>query len=214
MSEERGFRETGKPGDKHVIIDDLTSYDEEKGLAKDVRKRSSVSFGWLKNIFVALLLVGIVVGSFWISFLIGKRVLTPVKPLRSEKVTPIKEPDTALVVEEIVIEEEPIAPKPRPQPEPMPTPEPSTKSTEVKEPVPAVPSVTRYYKVRVGSFTASAAAADTEKKLKAAGYPTYVKKVSAGKWSIQVGAFAKKSQADSLVGQLKKKGFESTVVYE
>ena len=214
MFEERGFRETGKPGDKHVIIDDLTSYDEEKGLAKDVRKRSSSNFGWLKNIFVALLLVGIVVGSFWISFLIGKRVLTPVKSLRSEKVAPIKELSTPLVVEEIDIEEETVEPKPKLEPEPMPAPESSTKPTAVKEPAPATTVVSKYYKVRVGSFTTSTAASDAEKRLKNAGFPTYVRKLGSGKWTIQVGAFAKKSQSDSLAGQLKAKGFESTVVYE
>ena len=201
MEEERGFREIGKPGNKHVIIDDLTSYDKEKGVAKDINRRSS-DFGWLKNIFVALLLVGIVVGSFWISFLIGKRVLTPVKPLRSEKVMPVPESTAPIVEEEVVIEEEAVVPKPEPKPEPMPEPKPVPKTAPVKE-----PSVTKYYKVRVGSFTTSAAAYNTEKQLKNAGFPTFVRKIDSGMWTIQVGAFVKKSQADSLVGQLKAKEF-------
>ena len=209
MQEERGFRETGKPGDKHVIIDDLTSYDDEIGVAKDIKRGSSSDFGWLKNIFVALLLVGIVVGSFWISFLIGKRVLTPVKPLKSEKVIPIEE--RVMVIEEEVAEEKPIVmPEPKPEPKPAPESEPAP----LVSPKPPEPQVSKYYKVHVGSFDNSSSANSYGSRLKSSGFPTYVKKLDSGIWTVQTGAFKLRSQAETLVSKLRAKGFESNIVYE
>lgn len=37
--------------------------------------------GWLKNIFLIILLIAVVIGSFWISFMMGKQILVPVKKL-------------------------------------------------------------------------------------------------------------------------------------
>ena len=37
--------------------------------------------GWLKNIFLIILLIAVVIASFWISFMMGKQILVPVKKL-------------------------------------------------------------------------------------------------------------------------------------
>ncbi len=212
MQEERGFRETGKPGDKHVIIDELNSFDDEIGVAKDLGRRRSSDFGWLKNIFVAFLLVGIVVGSFWISFLIGKRVLTPVKPLKSEKVVPIEE--DVLIFSEETEPPAPVVEKPAPKPEPKPEPKEVAEPSPITQPKTASTIPIKYYKVHVGSFASRAQASSYAEKLKSAGYPTYVKEVGSSAWTVQVGAFNLRSQAESLVGSLKTKGFGSSIVYE
>jgi len=78
MGERRDLRDLLKDTDftQKRIIDDLANSDTEtdypeRGVAGDIRKSEGGDF--IKNIFVGLLLVGIVVGSFWISFLIGKK---------------------------------------------------------------------------------------------------------------------------------------------
>jgi hypothetical protein len=188
--------------EKRIIIDDLASYEEEIGVRRGMKRRGRLG-DFFRNIFVGLLLVGIVVGSFWVSFLIGKRVLVPVKPLSSREITPIEEklpeveetevlviPDTSEVVE---VPAKRIEPKPEP-PEPM--------------------EKIKYYKVQAGLFTTKAKALSLVDRLKAKGFSSFIKKVGGTSFRVQVGAFRTKERAQTLVDQLKAKGFTPTVIYE
>lgn len=47
----------------------------------------------LKNLFIFLVLVAVIAGSFWISFLLGKNILSPVKKPPTIELVGSKEPD-------------------------------------------------------------------------------------------------------------------------
>ena len=195
-------RDPGQPREKRIIIDDLASYEEEIGVGRGMKRRGGF-IEFLKNIFVGLLLIGIVIGSFWVSFLIGKRVLLPVKPLATVELPPIEE--------SIPLEEETEALTVLVTPEESSAPEVSVK---VVEPKPEPLEKIRYYKVQAGLFEAQAEAQALVDKLKEKGFTSFVRKMSDSAWRVQAGAFRTKDRAQVLVDQLKAKGFESVIIYE
>ena len=86
MGERKDLRDLLKDKDftQKRIIDDLASSDAEadyprREVSGDIRRSDGGDF--IKNFFIGILLVAIVVGSFWASFLIGKKVLVP--PVRN-----------------------------------------------------------------------------------------------------------------------------------
>ncbi len=198
-----------QPADKKIIIDDLASYEEEIGVGREIRRRGG--FGeFLKNIFVGLILIGIVVGSFWVSFLIGKRVLVPVKNLETRE-TP------NLVEEKIPVEEEDLSvlatPEKTAKPAEKATPVPSKRIETVKTTV-ASPEKMMYYKVQAGLFTTKADADALVGSLKEKGVKAFVRKVSGSEYRVQVGAYRTRSSAQVLVNDLQSKGVEATIIYE
>lgn len=192
------------PKEKRIVIDDLAQYEEEEiGVGKGIRERKKKNpkdFGWLKNLFVALLLVGIVVGSFWISYLIGKKMLVPVKPL-PKRVIP-----TPSITPEEVLKEVTTPPPPKI--------EVAKEETKAPSPKPAVTEKLHYYKVQAGVFKTKTEALSLAKKLDSSGFPTFVRKLENGMWRVQVGAFKTRNRAEILQGQLKTKGYSSTIIYE
>lgn len=62
------------------------------------------------------------------------------------------------------------------------------------------------YKVQVGAYSIKANADKQSKKLKTAGYNTYIVKVD-NLYKVQVGAFSIKANADKLASELKSKGY-------
>lgn len=66
------------------------------------------------------------------------------------------------------------------------------------------------YRVQTGAFTNKANAEELMKKVKAAGFDTYMVQ-SDGFYKIQVGAFSNKANADEMAKRLKAKGFETYV---
>ena len=200
MEGSRNFKE---PQEKRIIIDDLAQYEEEIGVGRGIRRQGG--FGeFLKNIFVGLLLIGIVVGSFWVSFLIGKRVLVPVKQLETREAPP-------MIEERIPEDEMPvlITSESAPQVEEKAVP---SKRIEVKTATP--PEKMMYYKVQAGIFTTKAEAENVVSLLKAKGTTSFVRKVSGDAWRVQVGAYRTRSQAQTQVKSLKAKGIETTIIYE
>ena len=198
-----------QPADKKIIIDDLASYEEEIGVGREIRRRGG--FGeFLKNVFVGLILIGIVVGSFWVSFLIGKRVLVPVKNLETRE-TP------NLVEEKIPVEEEDLSvlatPEKTAKPAEKATPVPSKRIETVKTTV-ASPEKMMYYKVQAGLFTTKADADALVGSLKEKGVKAFVRKVSGSEYRVQVGAYRTRSSAQVLVNDLQSKGVEATIIYE
>lgn len=83
---------------------------------------------------------------------------------------------------------------------------PVTPSTPVKEPTVA-------YRVQTGAFTNKVNAENMLKKVKAAGFDTYMVKVG-NTYKIQVGAFSKKTNADTMLKKLKAAGFNAFITTE
>ncbi|MEK7376593.1 MAG: hypothetical protein AABZ57_05475, partial [Candidatus Margulisiibacteriota bacterium] len=54
--------------------------DDDIGIGRNIKKRHRGS-GALKGVLFAIVLIFLVIGSFWVSFLIGKRILVPAKTL-------------------------------------------------------------------------------------------------------------------------------------
>lgn len=187
--------------EKKIIIDDLASYEQEIGVSRPRRKRGRLS-DFLKNVFVGLLLVGIVVGSFWVSFLIGKRVLVPVKTLSTRELEPIEEDvnvevPTSVVVIPVTEEVEEVVEIP----------------SKIVEPEPEMPETLKYYKVQAGPFASREQATLFKDKLDSSGFPSFLKKVG-DRYRVQIGAFRTKGRANTLLSQVKAKGFDADIIYE
>lgn len=165
----------------------------------------------IRNIVILIILIAIILISFWLSFNLGKKLLMPVKkkPIERIEVT-IPEPPPSIAAmqadlatqEAIDVEEErtPVTIKPR-------------RGKVVKTYTAAVSG--RYWKVQAGLFSNKSDALALERRLKAAGFDTYVvKKIDSGKWRVQIGAYESKQWAEKLRRSLTAKGFDSTLVYE
>lgn len=66
------------------------------------------------------------------------------------------------------------------------------------------------YRVQVGAYSVKENADKQLKKVKAAGFDTYMVKVG-GLYKIQVGAYNKKANADAMLKKLKEKGFDAFI---
>ena len=243
MGERKDLRDLLRDTDfaQKRIIDDLASSDNEpsyneRGVAGDIRRSEGGDL--VKNIFVGLLLIAIVIGSFWISFLIGKKVLVPpVKNLPTAEM-PAQAPKTVSnadlanatpVQGESLDEEQPITEKeiktvdkaaglPKPvaikkaaAARKLPKTAAALKKTAAK---PAVKSKGgKYYKIIVGSFSSMSDAAAVSARLKQSGFPSYVKKVGA-LYRVQAGAFETQAKAAPTLLKLHNKGFTTTLVLE
>lgn len=67
------------------------------------------------------------------------------------------------------------------------------------------------YKVQTGAFEQKANAQTLEKKLKAAGFDTYIVN-DGGYYKVQVGAFSKKENAESMLAKLKTAGYSDAFI--
>jgi cell division septation protein DedD len=222
------------------IIDDLASsdvetYDESRDVGRDLRRSEGGDF--IKNFFVGILLVAIVIGSFWVSFLIGKKVLVPpVKNLptfestqQAPKAISKNELESAMPVqEEAPISEREIkevevkASLPRPI---APIIKRTTVTTYRQAEIPvktSIPKTTKttvartgtFYKVIVGNYGTIAETKQVTAALRVSGFQTYAKKTTTGYYRIQAGAFDTREKALPLVGKLKAKGFNPTIIAE
>jgi hypothetical protein len=176
----------------------------------NIPKKGGGFLSFLKHLVVFVLLVGVIVASFWVSFSLGKRLLVPVKKMPGRQIeVAIPEPPASVAAlqefEEIILEEkeEEVQPEPsKPQP---------AKPEVVKKR--ASPPDTKYYKVQAGVFGSKTNASDLAKKLRASGIDTFIRKVSQG-WRVQAGAYMSKKWALNQQHKLKAKGFESRIIYE
>lgn len=67
------------------------------------------------------------------------------------------------------------------------------------------------YKVQTGAFKQKSNAQVLEKKLKAAGFDTYIVNTG-GYYKVQVGAFSKKANAEAMLAKLKKAGYSDAFI--
>lgn len=234
MGERRDLKDLLRDTDfaQKRIIDDLASSDAEpgysdRGVAGDIKKSEGGDF--MKNFFIGLLLIGIVVGSFWISFLIGKKVLVPpvknlptleipapkaISPLDLEKATPVKE-EPLIHEREIkpVAAKTAIAVKKAPAKTAITAPAIKSQTAAVTKKTAAAKKPIKYYKVIVGTFKTAAEAQELANSLKEKGFASFIKSIS-GIFRVQAGAFDTKEKAVPLVVRLKAEGFSPAIIME
>ncbi|MFH1361331.1 MAG: SPOR domain-containing protein [bacterium] len=158
---------------------------------------SNKIFASTKNILLFVLLIGLIAGSFWFSFQIGKRILMPANKNIDKKIT-VELPE---VPEEIAALEQ--------------AEERSKETSALKKPVATKVSSIKsgFYKVQAGFFKQKTNANDLKTKLREKGLEVFVKKLMNG-WRVQVGAFKNKNSAQAFQRALKTKGFDSLLIYE
>ncbi|MBU1026952.1 MAG: SPOR domain-containing protein [Candidatus Margulisbacteria bacterium] len=193
--------------DNNIIEDPVDTEEQEM-----IPEKGSGFLGALKNIVLFVVLVAIIGASFWVSFLLGKRILVPVKNIPDEQIqVDIPEPPPSIAalqdVEELSLDDD----------------APATTVTTVKKATvrktistrtsPVSSGGTKYYKVQAGFFTSKTSALNLASKLRSSGFSTYVRKIGSG-WRVQAGAYYMKAHAQNLQRSLKKKGFDSTILYE
>ncbi|MFH1386084.1 MAG: SPOR domain-containing protein [bacterium] len=163
-------------------------------------------FAKFKNALVLVGLALIVVGSFWLSFQLGRRILFPAGGDFERKiVVPIPEPPPAIkALQKSYLEEKQAACDKK-----MAKGERSSKRKRI-----ARSSRSAYpYKVQAGLFIYKANAEKLAAQLNEKGIDTYLKKTSLG-WRVQVGAFKTRSEANAQKANLTAKGFESIILFE
>ena len=182
--------------------------------------KESGTQGWMKNFLITILLILIVMGSFWISFQLGKKILVVKKAPSKIEVT-IPEPPPSIkalqkLEEAMSASVETSTSAPRASVDEL-----AGKPAEVKK-MEIRPMLVRkkaggagkcYYKVQAGWFADKSNAEKLANQLKAKGFDIYVKKVRDG-WRVQVGAFRSKTEAKVLQSTLGEKGFNSQIIYE
>jgi cell division septation protein DedD len=159
---------------------------------------------WLKNILLSIMLLGVIVLSFWISFLIGKQMLIPVKKIPTGYlITGEATLPPPLSPEKISLEVETVKTAPLSESK---TTKPAYTKTTVKK---AEPTEEIYY-IQSGLFSSKANAQKLVSDLKAKGYEASFKK--AGKfYKVTAGEGLTLSEAKSQAAQIKASGFEAIV---
>lgn len=150
---------------------------------------------WLRNILLIILLIGIVIASFWVSFLIGQKMLTPTKKLPTKYMIPEEAP---LISPSITLEVETVGKKSKP----------TTKKSriEVREKV----EEGGPWVVQVGAFSKSANAMVLVKKIKSKGFSARQAKVGS-LWRVYAGGFQTAAEAKEYQSRLLSAGFEGIV---
>lgn len=191
-----------------MVEDDLNTTPQSDFPEKTETKR--VSFLWLKNVFVFLVLIGVVVASFWISFQLGKRILTPANKLPPPRIdVAIPEPPPSIMamqkLQEIISSEAKAEVR---------VPKVEKRAARVRRaPVTVSSGESHYYKIEAGLYGVDSQAKELADQVKAAGFDVFVKKVNSS-WRVQAGAFKTRDEATAVSEELFKKGFKSKVIYE
>jgi cell division septation protein DedD len=150
--------------------------------------------GWLRNILLIIVLIGIVIASFWVSFLIGQRMLTPTKKLPTKYMIPEEAP---IIPPSLTLEVETVSKKPATVSRKVQT----TKPNEVKV------GVGGPWVIQVGAFSRSANAAALVKQLKAKGFIARYVKVGT-LFRVYAGGFMTAAEAKQYQSRLLSSGFE------
>lgn len=178
-----------------IAIMSEEQYFEEKPKGKLISPR-------LKNFLLFVLLVAVIIASFWLSFQLGRRMLVPSRKISERRIeVPILEPPPSLKS----LQELPKV-SPEAKAKEIPVKKPRLQQREVKP--------KRYfYKIQAGLFKDKKDAQALAERIKAGGIEVVVKKVD-GKWRVQAGAFSRRARAEVRQGELKSKGFDSEIIFE
>lgn len=153
----------------------------------------------IKKLFLVLVLLAVIAGSFWLSFVLGKKMLVPTKTLPPKLMPAIVEPTIPESAPKITIEVETSIPK-----------EIETEVVKKEPKVSVVVQRTGPYKVQAGAFGIYNNAKSLSASLKQKGFNASI--IKSGKyWLVYAGSFFSKSSANNLVTSLKASGFEAVV---
>ncbi|MFA5104860.1 MAG: SPOR domain-containing protein [Candidatus Margulisiibacteriota bacterium] len=201
--------------------------DDEIGVVRGLKRKRPLN---IRSIGIAAFVVVLIVSSFWISFFIGKILLSPAKKLPdidfqklderfsseaqqtvTEESHAVYSPSTVLTPEEKVSlgseKKEPKRQNPfTPQKKAETKPAEKVLAPRKKAVVPAV-----VFRVRSSVFDSREKAAELVSRLGDAGFEGFARDESSGRFSVQVGVFKSRSNAERLVQQLKDKGFEGEI---
>jgi N-acetylmuramoyl-L-alanine amidase len=186
---------------------------EESKIMQDI-PQGNKTWSFVKNVIVFLLLVAIIVASFWFSFQLGKKILVPVKKKPARKIeVMIPEPPASIAglqsLDELSIETEE-----KPKAVVKEVVKPKVPVARVASTTSYSPATGKYYKVQAGIFTNRGNALLLAGKLGANGFETYTKKLKNGKWRVQAGAFKNKKYALDMQRSLRARGFNSVLIFE
>jgi len=220
----------------------LEPIDDEIGVVRDLRRKKKPLR--LKTIAFGILVVLLVVSSFWVSFFIGKSLLAPAKRLpemdfekldaQFEEARAALEPVTGEASVMPTVESVPVKEAVEEKPavtEPAKTPEvkkevvkkdlfypPKKAVSKVAVSKPKGASVTsssaKLFRVQTPLLDGKDKTVDIMKNLEGAGFEVYARDEGSGKFTIQMGAFKKRSNAENLLDQLKSKGFSGEIIEE
>ncbi len=209
--------------------------DDEIGVVRDLRKKKPFN---IRSLAIAVFVVVLVISSFWISFFLGKMLLTPVKKLPdidfqklderfseeriqlgavsseavvTQEALPVYETSSARAVED----KEPVKTDQKEEKRQDPF-SPQKKTEEKPRSKPVAPkkavSSSKVFRVRSSVFDSREKAAELVAKLTDSGFESFVKEESSGRFSVQAGVFKSRSNAERLVQQLRDKGFEGEII--
>lgn len=161
---------------------------------------------WLKNLVLTFLLMVVIAGSFWVSYLIGKQILIPAKPLPVKTDLFKSSPDMSETKESGISIEVETSDSPIKIIEPEDLVSEKTEETKtapvVKINAPEAPVVTE---IKVEEKKA-AEVKETAKPAAA----VQTKVTTAGQYKVQAGAFRNYNNALNQINLLKNKGFSAT----
>jgi cell division septation protein DedD len=199
---------------------------DEIGIGRGLRKKKSPLS--LKGAGVALLIVCLVIGSFWLSFLIGKRILSPMR--QAPKAEP-QNIETYKIPQSLPVYDAPKAKEPK-KIGPLPV-KPVKKVVITKDPFfkkkkeavkkkaekakkEAVKAVSDgLYKVRAAVAESKEKAVKLMKDLKDKGFDeVFAHDAGGGNYTVQAGAFKSRANAEKLLKELKEKGFDGKIITE
>jgi cell division protein FtsN len=173
-------------------------------------------------LFVFIALVLVVIASFWITFQLAKKILSPANRLSEPKIkVAIPEPPPSIKSLQklgISISGETIVPAKKTKKQAKakvlcPT---QKKIREMKKTRIAGPSTSpsgRYYKLQAGLYPDLTAAKTKAEQLRAGGIEVFVRKTPSG-YRVQAGAYKTQAMAEKAKKAIGTKGFQSQIIYE
>lgn len=202
---------------------------DDIGIAKDIKKSSIPYRQILSNILWICGSIAMIIGSFWLSFLIGRRILVPIKqpPQKVQeirKVIPIREPMATIPNKEFLAAFAPINKKTALQ-KPIKTKRkaqtprkisiksivvPVAQKAPIKKENP--PIAESLYRVQIARLYDKDAAIGLMKELQKKEFDVFARDSGNEKWYVQIGAFKDKIKAKKVIADLISKGFENQLV--
>jgi hypothetical protein len=205
-------------------------FDEESRELNDIMKAEQ-NAGCLKNLLFVVICAVVVLGSFWLSYLVGAQFLLPSRTSSfsvTKGINKLKRLKNTLMNSQDIVKDEKAftsyAKPPVPQtivpPEIQYTPAAPPKPIEAPPPKPAAKPAARpqqpaatigaMYRVVVGSFDTKQEAQDVAENIRADGFPVYMYTAD-GKYRLQIGAFKSKALATSLMTKATEYGYNAFI---
>jgi cell division septation protein DedD len=188
--------------------------------------------GCLKNLLFVVICAVVVLGSFWLSYIVGAQFLLPGKQNPSFSVTKglnkLKRLKNNLMSSQDLVKDEkaftsytkPPAPQtivppevqytPVAPPKPIETPSPKPAPKPAARPPQTAAATSTMYRVVVGSFDTKQEAQDVAENIRADGFPVYMYTAD-GKYRLQIGAFKSKALATSLMTKATEYGYNAFI---